>query len=173
MTFVRHTGPRPLAELIGKLVTPACKRRGVANAALLLEPADLFGERFARSAAIDRIQWPHEADRATGATLVVRADAAAALALQHVAPQIVERVNILIGWPAIARLRITQARGRTCRPPRALAPRAVPPAPPDPALTAAFAATLGDVAHPDLKSALSRLGARVQERGLSGTGKRP
>lgn len=173
MKFVRHQGPRPLAELVGSLVAPACRRRGVANAALMIDPADVFGERFARSAAIDRIVWPAQGAEAAGATLVVRADGAAALALQHVAPQIIERVNVIIGWPAIGRLRLTQAGGRACRPPSALAARAVPVPPADPAGLAAVAARLGDVGHSDLKDALSRLGARVAERGLTSGGKRP
>lgn len=176
MTHPRRFGPRPLAELVGSLVTPACRRRGVANAALLLEPADVFGERFARSAAIERIVWPRGSrldGDATGATLVVRADGAAALALQHVAPQVVERVNLLIGWPAVARLRLTQARGRVVRPPRTLAP--IPPLPPvrDPTHDAEVAARLGAIEHPELKAALSRLGARIEARGLTRRPKSP
>lgn len=157
-------GPRPLAELAFDLVAPACRRRGVANAALLLDPGEIFGARFARAASVERIIWPKGATvdgGSTGATLLVRADAAAALALQHVAPQVIERVNILIGWPAVARLRITQAtpQRRT---------RSVPPRPPvDPAAAVAIAATL-DVAHPDLKAALGRLGAGIKRRSLSG-----
>jgi hypothetical protein len=158
------SGPRPLAELAFDLVTPACRRRGVANAALLLDPAELFGARFARSAAVERIVWPKGATvdgGSTGATLVIHADSAAALALQHVAPQVIERANTIIGWAAIARLRITQATSRRT-------PRAAPlPAPVDPSAAAAVAATL-DVAHPDLKAALGRLGAGVKRRSLSG-----
>lgn len=164
-------GPRPLAELVARLVAPACRRRGIANAALMLDPADVFGERFARAAAIERIVWPHDGDR--GATLVVHADAAAALALQHLAPQVIERVNILIGWPAVARLRLTQSRGRVPASPTRRAGPPPPPPPPDPALTAAVAAELADVAHAQLKDALSRLGARVQERGLTLARERP
>lgn len=176
MSFTANKSVRPLAELIGSLVTPACRRRGVANAALLLEPADVFGARFATAAAIERIVWPKGATiegGATGATLVVRADAAAAIALQHLAPQIIERVNVLIGWPAIARLRVTQVRGRARREPARLAPIPPPPEPRDEARVAAIAQTLDAVEHPELKAALSRLGARIEARGLTGKGKRP
>lgn len=166
----RPPAVRPLAELVGSLVTPACRRRGVASAALMLDPADVFGERFAKSAAIERIVWPKGAkldNESTGATLVVRADAAAAIALQHVAPQVIERVNVLIGWPAVARLRVTQTRGRARRDPPSLAPVPPPPPPRDEAREAAIAATLEGVEHPKLKAALSRLGARIEQRGLS------
>ncbi|WP_420393904.1 DciA family protein [Acuticoccus sp.] len=169
----RRAVARPLAELIGPIVTPACRRRGIADAALLLDPADVFGAQFARSAAIERIVWPTAGREDTGATLVVRADAAAALALQHVAPQVVERANLLIGWPAIARLRLTQARGRACRPPPMLAPVPVPPAPPDAARVAAVAARLDGIDHPAVKAALSRLGARIEASGSPGRRKQP
>ena len=170
MSIKRNKPARPLAELIGTLVTPACRQRGIASAALMLDPADVFGARYARAAAVERIVWPKGArgdNQSSGGTLVVRADAAAAIALQHQAPQIVERVNVLIGWPAIARLRVTQIRGRAHREPVYLAP-VPPPAPPrDEARAAAVAETLEGVEHPQLKAALSRLGASVQVRGLS------
>ncbi|WP_108662634.1 DUF721 domain-containing protein [Acuticoccus kandeliae] len=175
VTIKRNNGPRPLAELVGDLVTPACRRRGVANIALMLEPADIFGERFAKSAAVERIVWPKGSriDSATGATLIVRADAATALSIQHTSTQIVERVNILIGWPAIARIRITQTRGAARPTPRHLAPviPAVPPA--DPARVEAVAERLPDIAHQNLKAALSRLGASIEARSLTERRKRP
>ncbi|MCF3936058.1 DciA family protein [Acuticoccus sp. M5D2P5] len=174
-TIKRNKGARPLAELIGDLVTPACRRRGVANIALMLEPADIFGERFAKAAVIERIVWPKGSriDSATGATLIVRADASTALALQHLSPQIIERVNILIGWPAIARLRLTQTRGRAVPPPRHLAPIAPAPPPPDPERAAAIAEGLTDITHQNLKAALSRLGASIERRGSTSARKRP
>ncbi|UOM33725.1 DUF721 domain-containing protein [Acuticoccus sp. I52.16.1] len=170
MSIRRNTPAKPLAELIGSLVTPACRRRGIASAALMLDPADVFGERFARSAAIERILWPKGSsidNQSSGATLIVRADAAAAIALQHVAPQVVERVNVLIGWPAIARLRVTQVRGRAQSRCAYLAPVPPLPAPRDEARAEAIAASLQSVEHPQLKAALSRLGASVEARGLT------
>lgn len=179
MTVVRPKGPRPLAEIVAGLLTPACRKRGVANAALMLSPVDIFGERFARSASVERIVWPKgsridETERG-GATLVVAADGATALALQHVAPQIVERVNILIGWPAVARLRITQAPWRGAA--GAGAGGASTAQARDPATAAAAAATaapsIGDLANQDLKAALTRLGAAVYRRGSSHRRQRP
>ena len=163
-----HTyGARPLAEIASALMTPACRKRGVANVALMLEPTDLFGALYGRSAQVERIVWPRGSrisdGEARGATLVVRADGATALALQHVAPQIIERANILIGWPAISKLRLTQAGALRRRPKKA---------PPRPGIEAGaiaeVAETIGDVGHQDLKSALSRLGASVRARALSG-----
>ncbi|MBJ3778860.1 DUF721 domain-containing protein [Acuticoccus mangrovi] len=173
VTVHRAHGPRPLAEMIGSLVSPACRSRGVANAALLLDPVEIFGERFARGAAIERIVWPKSEGRSYGATLVIRAEASCALSIQHVAPQIVERANILIGWPAIARIRVTQTRGWRARRASRLTPVAETPPPADPAAIEAMAAEIDGVAHQDLKRALSRLGVSVRRRSLSKARKAP
>ena len=165
---------RPLAEIVTGLVSPVCRKRGIAATQLMLAPADLFGERLAGAAEVERILWPrgtHGEDSAsTGATLVVRADAACALTLQHIAPQIVERANLLIGWPAIARIRITQVRRMATRA-RAAAPAARTPI--DPAAIARHEASLGDFAHQDLKSALARLAAGIERRGSPSSRKDP
>ena len=180
-------GARPLAELVADLMTPACRKRGIANAALMIDPADVFGARFARSASVERIVWAKgsridNAEEAnTGATLVVRADAATALALSHVTPQIIERVNVLIGWPAVARVRITQTRNRGSRTPfMAAAPRSGPPdtaptaaTPGGEALPDAVAERVNTVDDPDLKAALTRLGSGVARRGSHRERQRP
>lgn len=164
---------RPLAEIVTGLVSPVCRKRGIAHTQLMLSPADLFGERFARGAEVERILWPRgsgaEDDGASsGATLVICAAAANALTLQHMAPQIVERANLLIGWPAIARVKITQARRRARRQTGERAPLR---APVDPATIARHEAGLADIEHQKLKSALARLAAGIERRG-STTGRK-
>lgn len=163
------TSARPLADLIGGLVAPHCRKRGIANLALTLEPADLFGARFAKAASVERIVWPRDEDGQ--ATLVVKADGAAALALQHVAPQVVERANTIIGWPAIGRLRISQAgrRKRRAAPPTP----AAPVAPLSEPCSAALHAQTSTVTDEKLKAALNRLGTAVARRSLSERPKRP
>lgn len=163
-----QTSAKPLADLVGGLVAPHCRKRGIANLALLLEPADLFGARFAKAAQVERIVWPRE--EGGQGTLVVSAGPAAALALQHVAPQIVERCNLIIGWPAIGRLKVTQAR---TRPRTAARPPAPEPPPLDPARTAALAADVAPIADQKLKVALTRLGTAVARRGGTQRPERP
>ena len=173
---------RPLAELVAELMTPACRKRGIANAALMLDPAEIFGARFARTAAVERIVWAKGSridsneDANTGATLVVRADAATALALSHVTPQIIERVNMTIGWPAVARVRITQTHGRRLSQTRRPLPRQPPPAPTDRGsepLPEPLAERVESVDDPDLKAALARLGAGIARRGSNRARQRP
>lgn len=160
-----HKGVRPLAELVTGLIAPACRKRGVANATLIMAGADLFGERLAGSCEVERIVWPRgsriDTGLSTGATLVVRAKGASALMLQHIAPQVVERANLLIGWPAIAKVRVTQV----FQTPRAVASRGPLRRPPlQEAAIAAHADRLGDVTHQNLKLALARLAAGIDQR---------
>lgn len=168
-------GVSPLAELVTGLIAPACRKRGVANTTLLLASADLFGEQLAATCEVDRIIWPRgsriDSGQSTGATLVIRARGASALTLQHIAPQVVERANLLIGWPAIARVRVTQVfqsprrRDAVGPPPR--------PAPLTAEAVAAQEARLEGVAHQDLKSALARLAAGIAARGSTRIQKEP
>ena len=163
---VAHKGVRPLAELVSGLIAPACRKRGVANATLVMAGADLFGDRLAATCEVERILWPRgsriDSGSSTGATLVVRAKGASALMLQHIAPQVVERANLLIGWPAIARVRVTQVfEGKRA----ARRPAPVRRAPLSAAAIAAEAERLDDVGHQNLKNALARLAAGVAARG--------
>ncbi len=161
MAVYKHK-PRPLAEIVSGLMTPSCRQRGVANSALLLDPVELFGEKLARTAIVERVMWPRgsriDQGNSTGATLVVSADPASALMLQHVAPQVIERANLIIGWPAISRLRVTQANRRPRKP-------APPPRPKvDPAAVARLSETMPDIADTGLRDALARLGAGIERR---------
>lgn len=153
---------RPLAEIVSGLMTPSCRQRGVANSALLLDPVELFGDKLARNATVERVMWPRgsriDQGNSTGATLVVSADPASALLLQHVAPQVIERANLIIGWPAISRLKVTQATRR--------ARKAAPPPRPaiDSAAVARLSDTMPDIADTGLRDALARLGAGIERR---------
>lgn len=168
-----NKGVKPLAELVTGLINPACRKRGMASASLTLAGADLFGERLSASCEVERIMWPRgsriDSSESTGATLVIRASGASALTLQHMAPQIVERANLLIGWPAIARVRVTQVYQTPRRKAAAPARRA----PLSPEAIAAQEAQFDDLAHQDLKHALARLAAAVASRGSTGGQKDP
>ncbi|MEM7694232.1 MAG: DciA family protein [Pseudomonadota bacterium] len=147
----------PLADLVPGLVGPAFKRRGVAHAPLLLDPADLFGARFAQLAAVERIVWPR-GERGQGGTLVVRAHPAAALTLQHVTGQIVERANLMLGPGAIQKVRIVQTGRHPSPPPKAPEPLPDPPA---------DEAALVTISDEKLKASFARLHSRIRRRALT------
>jgi hypothetical protein len=90
-------------------------------------------------------------------TLVLRVEGPAAIEIQHLAPQILERVNRFFGFAAVGRLQIRQAP-LTRRTPRK-------PAVPDADAVKRLAASLPGIADESLKDALARLGASVKREG--------
>lgn len=89
-----------------------------------------------------------------GKALRLRVSGAAALEVQHRSGQIVERVNAYFGHKMIDDVRLVQ--GTISAPP--LTPKVTRP---DPATEAAIAGRAEAVRDPDLRAALTRLGARI------------
>ena len=98
--------------------------------------------------------WPEALAR--GGTLKLRVTPAKALALQHRAPLVIERINLFFGREAVTRLALIQ--GPLPLPPPAPAAPAHPLGPDE---AAALDRQLADVASPELREALARLGRRV------------
>lgn len=143
-----------LAALLARVLTPAARERGFAEAAIFAEWPRIVGASLASRCVPLRIDFPHS--RGRHGTLLLGASAAAALELQHLAPQIIERINTFFGFPAIGRLRfrhlvLPPGRTREELPPRALCAEE----------QARLDATLGDIAEPGLRAALRALGEDV------------
>jgi hypothetical protein len=148
-----HAG-RQVARLLGAILDPAARRRGFAEASLLADWAEIVGPALARRCRPVRVD--HAPGRRRGGTLLVQASGAAAVEIQHAAPQIVERINTYFGYPAIRQLRLLQMPLR-------------PPAPPRPqprALRADEEAALAErvtgVADGELREALLALGRALR-----------
>jgi hypothetical protein len=153
----RGGGLRRLPDLLGRVLDPAARRRGLAEAKLLSEWPAIVGPRLA--ARSQPVRLTRRPDRA-GGVLSLHVGGAAALELQHSEPQVLERINGFFGYPAVARLHLIQAP-----PARAIEP---PVAPEPPGLTSAeegeVAAVVRPVSDPALQAALARLG-RTLKRG--------
>lgn len=139
-------GPRPLGNLLPAITRPAFRRRAPAGAQLLADWASIVGPALAATTVPRRL---------TSGTLTVACSGAMALELQHLAPQLIGRINGQMGTQLVQRLRFVQEA-----PP---APQAAPPAPPPQALEAARQAVSGLEPGP-LRDALEALGRRVLAR---------
>ena len=151
--------PRPIADLVGRAIDPACRRRGFASSELVTLWPELVGAEVAEGSRPEKLVWPRrrgEAGEGEPATLMVSADGPTALILTHAGPQLVERLNAFLGWRAIARIRVEQ-NFRPPPPPRVH--RRIRPLAPDEA--AAVAARAGGIADGGLRQALERLGRAV------------
>jgi len=110
----RQKEAKALADLVGKAMTPACRKRGFASVDIVASWADIVGERYGTRVQPDRLIWPRRAEQSDPesppqpATLVVHTDGATALLLSHDSAQVIERINTFYGWAAIGRIKILQ-----------------------------------------------------------------
>lgn len=155
--------PRPLADLLDHCLGPSLAAQGFASADIIAAWPEIVGERLAGFTQPLKIEWKRRPPPAPGqraarpepATLVVRVESAFALEMQHIAPQVAERINAHYGWRCVGRIVLKQGPVRR-------AGRALPPARPlSDAERERVGAAVEGIAEERLKAALDRLGQAV------------
>lgn len=155
----RQAGPRPVAELAGKVLEPVIARRAGMTVDLVASWQDIVGPPHGDYTRPEKIMWPRRAsddDPFEPGTLVVACDGARAVLFQHELDQCAERVNAFFGFRAIARIRIVQ-KPVLHRPP----PRRHELPEPAPREKARLAAILDRIEDDGLRRRLERLGRGV------------
>ena len=140
---------RQVGVLLDRVLSPALKRRGFGKIDLLSHWSAIVGPELAALSQPDRIRRGGP----EGAVLTVRVEGAMALEVQHMAPQIIERINAHFGAGTLARLHIVQG-------PLPLTAKSRGQAPLGKDEIEAARASLGAEAG-RLQSALARLGAQI------------
>ncbi|WP_350332853.1 DUF721 domain-containing protein [Coralliovum pocilloporae] len=152
---------KPIADLIGDIVDPVCRKRGFATADIVAWWPDIVGERYADCSEPDRIAWPKQkedtVEQFEPATLHVRISGAQALFFQHEIPQIIDRVNAMFGYSAIGRIRLIQ---RPVSKPKAPLRRPAPSL--DQSDEASLQDDLAGIEDKGLHEALARLGRGIR-----------
>ncbi|HEX9809559.1 MAG TPA: DUF721 domain-containing protein [Alphaproteobacteria bacterium] len=143
-------GLATLGQSVGRVTTPAMRRRGFAEAAIVTDWETIVGRPLADHTRPDRVTFPRGGRR--DGTLHLLVTSAFAPEVQHLAPEIIERINGHFGYGAIARLELHHAP-IVAPDRRAAAARETEAPDPDPALAAAIAA----VGEERLGAALGRL----------------
>ena len=136
---------RRIGGLVGRAGGRAFAQRGFREARVLVEWETIVGPSYAARAAPESLR---------SGTLTLRTDGATALLLQHVEPQLRERIAAYYGHDAVKRIAYRQEPLPPPPPPR----RVRTPAPEPPADAAAALAAVPD---PALRAALVRLGREV------------
>ena len=154
----RGFGLQAIARTLPKVTAKVLGRRGFAEADLLSNWAGIVGRDIAAHCAPRKLSRARRGAGGDG-ELTLRVEAGFALELQHLEPQLLERINSHFGYRAVGRLRLLQAPARA---PEAPKPRAAKPAP---AEEAALEARLADVEDAELRAALGRFGQAVLRRG--------
>lgn len=139
------------------ITRPAFEYYGFAHGDLVAQWAAIVGDDIAARCSPERMVWPKGRDKAQrqteGATLTVRADHGAGLALSYETSAIIDRINGFFGYFAVATIKIVQGtRANRGKP----AVREV--ADPTPDVIESVQQKTGSIEDDELKAALTRLG---------------
>ncbi len=150
-TRPRRAGLRALAVTLPRVTKRLFGKRGFAEGGLAADWPGIVGAELAARCRPGKLAFARAAERREG-TLTLRVEAHFATEVQHLAPQIMERINGYFGYRAVARLRLKQVPYRP-------GPKRNRTAPvPTPEITPELAARLESVEDPELRAALGRLG---------------
>jgi hypothetical protein len=136
--------PLALGGLIPALTRPAFRKRSPAGAQLMADWAQLVGPALAAVTSPLRL---------TQGTLTIGCAGPVAMELQHLAPELIARLNGALGRVVVEKLRFVQQAA-----PRPGAPALAPPAAP---LPGAVAQRLADLPEGELRQALEKLARGV------------
>lgn len=153
----RSNRPRAVSELVPAVGGAAFKRFGFVQSAIVSRWGEIVGPRWAALCQPESIRFP-PGKRAEGVLTVAVAGAHAPM-LQHIAPEIVERVNRFFGYQAVVKVALRQ--GDLPKREKRTAPPSLRPVP------AELGEGLRQVADPELRQVLESLAAGVAAtRGL-------
>lgn len=144
----RRGGARAVSDLLPDIGRAAFRRFGFVQSSIIGRWGEIVGERYARVSAPESIRFP-QGERSGGVlTLVV--EGAHGTMMQHIAPEIVERVNRFFGYPAVARIQFRNGEPLQGR-------RPMPARPKSTGVPAELGDSLRDIADPELKAVLEGL----------------
>lgn len=163
---VRHRrgGPLAVGAYVPGIARKVFEAHGFPSASILSDWPEIIGPDFAAITAPERLIWPRggaqthigekaphgrSSHRRSGATLVLRVEGPRSLEVQHIAQQLLERINTYFGYFAVAELRIIQGPVR----------RDTPQAPP--AREVKSVALGKEIKDEKLRAALAKLGGSI------------
>lgn len=145
---------RAVSDLVPDIGGQAFKRFGFTQSAVVARWEEIVGPQYARHSRPESLAFPR--GQKDGGTLKIAVSGALAPMLRHVEPQVIERVNRVLGYAAVSKLVLRHADFEPHT--------ATSPAPAPAELSPETRSTLRDVADPDLRASLESLA-----RALSGS----
>lgn len=148
-------GPaKSIAELTPQVGRTAFRRFGFVQSSVVTRWPEIVGEHHAKFCTPEAIRFP-PGEKADGILQLVVLPAHAPL-IQHVVPEIIERVNRFFGYKAVARVKLRQG---DVQPPRAEARPAAPPSLKP--IPFELGDSLRDVGDPELRAVLESLARTI------------
>ena len=157
-----YTRPRggqakPIADLMPQIGRQAFRRFGFVQSSVVTRWREIVGEHHAKVCMPEAIRFP-PGEKADGILQLVVLPAHAPL-IQHVIPEIIERVNRFFGYKAVARIKLRQ--GEVKPPPaqaKAAAPLSLKPIPME------LGDSLRDIGDPELRAVLESLARSLGDK---------
>jgi hypothetical protein len=140
---------RAISDLMPEVGRTAFRRFGFVQSSVVSRWPEIVGPRHARVCTPESIRFP-PGEKHDGILQLVVVAAHAPL-IQHVVPEIMERVNRFFGYNAIAKVKLRQGE---VKPPPASAPKAPPSLKPIPM---ELGESLRDIGDPELRAVLESL----------------
>jgi hypothetical protein len=159
---------RMIGDLMPAIGRTAFRRFGFVQSSVVTRWPEIVGAAHARHCAPESIRFP-VGEKAQGTLHLVVAPAHAPI-IQHVIPEIIERVNRFFGYRAVAQVRLRQGV--------VAAPHAAQPAAAPPSLRPVpieLGDSLRDVGDPELRAVLESLARSLDHMAENGakTGRKP
>lgn len=140
------TAPVPLGNLLPRLTRPAFRKRSPAGAQIMADWPQMVGPALAAVTSPQRL---------SAGTLVLACSGPVAMELQHLAPELIGRINGHLGRAAVERLRFVQVASAGPAAPSVPRPAAIPETVKD---------RLADLPPGELRDALENLARGVYRR---------
>lgn len=141
---------RAISDLMPEVGRTAFRRFGFVQSSVVSRWPEIVGTRHAKVCSPESIRFP-PGEKSGGILQLVVVPAHAPM-IQHVIPEIIERVNRFFGYNAVARAKIRQGE---VKPPPASEPRAAPPSLKPVPLE--LGESLRDIGDPELRAVLESL----------------
>ncbi len=156
-----YTRPRggeakAISDLMPEIGRAAFRRYGFVQSSVVTRWPEIVGERYAEVSAPQAIRFP--SGQRSGGTLELTVSGAHATLMQHVAPEIIERVNRFFGYAAVHKLKFMH--GLIAPPAKPAAKRNAGPPSLKP-LPMELGEGLRDIADPELAAVLESLARQM------------
>jgi hypothetical protein len=142
---------RSVSELLPDVGAASFRKFGFVQHSIVSRWGEIVGERYARVSIPESIKFPQGKREQGVLSLIV--SGAFAPTMQHVSPEIMDRVNRFFGYQAVAKIAIRH--GQVKAPAKAAPPPSLKP------LSEAMGDSLRGIADPELKAVLEALAAGV------------
>ncbi len=151
----RGLGARPISELMPEVGRTAFRRFGFIQSSVVTRWPEIVGPAHARVCAPEAIRFP-PGEKTDGILQLLVVPAHAPL-IQHVVPEIMERVNRFFGYKAVAKVKLRQGEVKPPPATKSAAPPSLRPIPLE------LGDSLRDIGDPELRAVLESLARSLGE----------